>query len=119
MILALIPPYFALFCRTVPTMPSFWPLVKLVDSVIAGVIVMFLLSNIAYFVSGIYLFLRYHLSILPNETSEVAFRDPLLGGSVLTAGTVSTVFHSIQALGSQTLALLITGWPYPPSCIFI
>jgi len=51
----------------------------------------------------VYLLLRYHL-LVPSETSEVAFRDPILGGSVLTAGTVSTVFHSVQALGPHSLA---------------
>lgn len=102
MIVALIPPYFLLVHRTFPTMPTCWSLVKL-DSVTAGVLGMFLLSNIAYFASGIYLFLRYHFAV-PSETREVSFRDPLLGASVLTAGAVSTVFHSVQALGPQSLA---------------
>lgn len=109
MMLALIPPYFVLFQNTLPSMPSWWSLVKL-DAVFhspyaAVILGVFLLSNIAYFISGTYLYLRYHL-LVPSETSEVAptFRDPLLGGSVLTAGTVSTVFHSVQALGSQSLA---------------
>ena len=108
MSLALVPPYFYLIYKTHPSMPAFWPLVKL-DSVFhspyaAFILGVFLLSNIAYFVSGAYLYLRYYHSV-PSETSEMASRrDPLLGCSVLTAGTVSTVFHSVQALGPQSLA---------------
>lgn len=108
MTLALVPPFWALFYRTHPSMPSFWPLVQL-DSVLHsqyGAIILgtFLLSNIAYFVSGIYLYLQYHL-LIPEEEAEVSTgRDPLLGGAVLTAGTVSTIFHTVQALGPTSIA---------------
>lgn len=107
MILALVPPYFALVHRTNPKMPSFWPLVQL-DAVSAVILGGFLLSNIAYFISGIYLYLRYH-HLVPSTSDDESkdlhpTRDPLLGGSVLAAGTVSTIFHSVQALGSQALA---------------
>jgi hypothetical protein len=83
-------------------MPSFWPLVTL-DSVLHSpyasiTLGTFLLSNIAYFVSGVYLYLRYH------HFSEATDRDPLLGGAVLTAGTVSTIFHTVQALGLTSVA---------------
>lgn len=110
MTLALIPPFCVAFYQTHPTMPSFWPLVKL-DSVVhspyaAIILGTFLLSNVAYFISGAYLYLRYHpLAPKHNEaTSSSSVRDPLLGGAVLTAGTVSTLFHSVQALGPQSLA---------------
>ena len=109
MTLALVPPFWALLYRTHPSMPSFWPLVQL-DSVLhsqyaAIILGTFLMSNIAYFISGIYLYLRYHL-LVPKEEPNVSFgrRDPLLGGAVLTAGTVSTVFHTVQALGPTSIA---------------
>ena len=104
MFLALVPPYCALVHRSSATTPSWWALVKL-DSVqhsqfAALILGFFLLSNISYFISGIYLYLRYHHFVLPG----VEERDPLLGGSVLTAGTVSTVFHSVQAFGPHSVA---------------
>ena len=100
MILALVPPYCALVLKTAAAMPDWWALVKL-DHIArspsaAMVIGVFLGSNISYFISGTYLYLRY------NRTSGNG--DPLLGASVLTAGAVSTVFHSVQALGPHTLA---------------
>lgn len=103
MFLALVPPYCALVHRTSATTPSWWALVKL-DSVLhspfaALILGFFLLSNISYFISGIYLYLRYH-----HFVPEVEARDPLLGGSVLTAGTVSTVFHSVQTFGPHSVA---------------
>lgn len=103
MFLALVPPYCALVHGTSATTPSWWALVKL-DSVLhspyaAFILGFFLLSNISYFISGIYLYLRYH-----HFVPAVEARDPLLGGSVMTAGAVSTVFHSVQALGPHSVA---------------
>jgi hypothetical protein len=103
MFLALVPPYYALVHRTAATTPSWWSLVKL-DSVLhsphaAFILGFFLLSNIAYFISGIYLYHKYH-----HLVPAVEARDPWLGVSVLTAGTISTVFHSVQALGPYSVA---------------
>ena len=67
-------------------------------AVIAG----FLLSNMAYFLSGSYLVKRFPpirkgIKILPT-------RYTMLGIWVLLAGLVSTIFHSVQALGPYTVA---------------
>lgn len=107
MVIALIPLFSALFQRTSASMPSWWALVEL-DHVLhspGAVIILgvFLLSNISYFISGIYLYRRYY-HLVPNEIETIQERDPLLGGSVLTAGAVSTIFHSVQALGPFSVA---------------
>ena len=106
MFLALVPPYSVLATQTFASMPDWWQVVKM-DHIAAStnggaVIAGFLLSNMAYFLSGSYLVKRFPpirkgIKILPT-------RYTMLGIWVLLAGLVSTIFHSVQALGPYTVA---------------
>jgi hypothetical protein len=109
MMLAIIPVYCAVFQGTYASMPHWWPCVKM-DMIrqskdAALVIGGFLLSNIAYFVSGGVLLQKFPFrsakkGLLPIKPT----RFTNLGLWILTAGTVSTIFHAVQALGSYAVA---------------
>jgi hypothetical protein len=87
-------------------MPGWWPLTsmdRIISSPSAQVIVtLFLSSNVFYLASGLYLLCRFG-PIRENAKSSLK-GYPLLGGMVLTAGAVSTIFHAYQALGSFSIA---------------
>jgi hypothetical protein len=104
MMLATIPVYCAVFKGTCASMPHWWPVVRMDmirQSKDAGLVISgFLLSNIAYFVSGGMLLQKFPFKtakngLLPIQPTE--FTN--LGLWILAAGTVSTIFHSVQALG--------------------
>mmetsp|Transcript_14784 Transcript_14784/g.21809 ORF Transcript_14784/g.21809 Transcript_14784/m.21809 type:complete len:308 (-) Transcript_14784:204-1127(-) len=115
--LALIPPLCALQ-GTYASMPDWWSLVHadyLRKSRHAALLVAgFLGSNIAYFGSGFYLLQRFPLQQRVNEKKvEKLLRDDddrnisrfqMLGLWILGAGLTSTIFHSVQALGSYQIA---------------
>ena len=99
--LAVIPVYSGMILGFLPSMPSWWPLTR-VDHILSSrhaklIVSVFLGSNVSYFMSGLYLL--YREGRLPPQV-----RSLLLGGFVLAAGTVSTVFHAVQTLGSFRMA---------------
>jgi len=110
MLLALVPPYSAIFKGTYATMPEWWNVFNL-DHLAASdnghwIIASFLGSNIAYAMSGIYLMKRLgffersqsgSLTVRPSKFS-------MLGVWVATAGVVSTIYHYVQTLGSFNIA---------------
>lgn len=112
MLLALIPIYSALCLGTCAAMPEWWKVVNMENIrqsreamlVIHG----FLLSNIAYFASGIFLLARFPVRSVRKRNALFPLVKPsefsMLGVWILLAGGVSTVFHSVQALGSHTLS---------------
>eukprot|EP00536_Pseudo-nitzschia_multiseries_P002124 jgi/Psemu1/182812/e_gw1.28.166.1 len=110
MILALIPPYCVLCKGTYASMPDWWSVVRM-DHIASGnnanlVIGSFLGSNIAYAISGVYLLLKFGLSHR-SQGGIFEFRSTrfsMLGIWIIVAGLVSTIFHSVQALGSYALA---------------
>jgi hypothetical protein len=108
MLLACVPLYSSLVLGTVATMPSWWPLTRM-DHILASpyaklIIGVFLGSNISYYIAGSYLLLRETGALAHNQLHRPLQGYPLLGVLVLAAGTVSTVFHSVQALGSFRVA---------------
>lgn len=109
MVLAVIPVYCAVFKGTYASMPDWWPVVRM-DMIrqskdAALVIGGFLLSNIAYFVSGGFLVQKFPFKTAKNGLVPIQpTKFTNLGLWILTAGTVSTIFHSVQALGSHAVA---------------
>ena len=109
MLLAIIPVYCAVFQGTCVSMPAWWPMVKMdmirQSNAAAFVITGFLLSNIAYFVSGCFLLKKFPLKTMEKGLIRLQpTKFSYLGLWILTAGLVSTIFHSVQALGSPALA---------------
>jgi len=84
-----------LILNTLPGMPSFWPMTQCFSNHIISptVIAVFLLSNIPFFVCSAILF------------RENKMHPTMLPWLVLSAGTISTIYHSIQAMGSPTRLL--------------
>lgn len=118
--LALVPLHCALQ-GTCAAMPVWWQLVNMdyvkVSKHATLLVSCFLGSNIAYFGSGLFLLQRFplHLGIGAKSsekkrrkknktTSTIATRFPMLGMWILGAGLTSTIFHSVQALGSYQIA---------------
>lgn len=100
--LAFVPVYSSLVLKVLPSMPHWWPLTKM-DQLFSnpsyGVIAtVFLSSNLFYFASGLYLLKRF------SRKSNAMQGYQMLGGLVLAAGVVSTIFHYFQALGSFRIA---------------
>jgi len=110
MFLALVPPYCVIFKGSYASMPDWWSVVDM-DHIAASdnanwIIVPFLGSNIAYALSGIYLMNRFRF-FKRSQNGRLEFRPTkfsLLGVWVSMAGLISTIFHSVQALGSYALA---------------
>ena len=110
MILALVPIYCAVCKGTCASMPHWWPVVRMdyIRQSESAVLVIggFLLSNIAYFVSGSFLVNRFPFQ--PTKKAGLMpvrpTRFTMLGVWILLAGVVSTIFHSVQALGSYAAA---------------
>lgn len=65
----------------------------------------FLLSNVAYFISGTLLLNRFPFRAMEKGMVRVQpTKFTMLGIWILLAGAVSTIFHSVQALGSYAIA---------------
>jgi hypothetical protein len=108
MFLALVPIYCALVKGTCARMPSWWQVFNM-DHVLkaksaAVVVGCFLFSNIAYFLSGTYLLNRFPFQRNGKSTAFKPTRFSMLGVWILAAGLVSTIFHSVQALGPYPVA---------------
>jgi hypothetical protein len=92
MLLCLIPVYTHAIHATPAVTPSWWKLVSCRHLLRETLhVAAFLGSNISYYAAGVYL--------LAGPKFPVG-----LGVGVLSAGTVSTVFHAVQALGDYRLA---------------
>lgn len=100
--LAFVPVYSSLVLKVLPSMPHWWPLTKMdrlfVYPSYGLIVTVFLSSNVFYFASGMYLLKRF------SRKSNAMQGYRMLGGLVLTAGVVSTIFHYFQALGSFRIA---------------
>lgn len=109
MFLALIPIYSAVVHQTSTATPSWWKLEN-IDSIFNSpyanlLVAAFLLSNIAYFISGIYLLNKFpRIGEVEEEENSKSVSYPALGSIILTAGGVSTIFHAVQSLGSYAIA---------------
>jgi hypothetical protein len=105
--LALVPLYCTFCAKTSARMPHWWPVTNIDHIVASGnggpVIAWFIFSNIAYFASGSYLVKKFP-PIKQGPWLHVPTRYTMLGVWVLAAGLVSTIFHSVQALGSFSMA---------------
>lgn len=110
MLLALVPPYCVLFKGSFASMPDWWSVVHM-DHIAASdnaswIIAPFLGSNVAYVLSGIYLLKQFRF-FDKSQSGSLVFRPTkfsMLGVWVLVAGLISTIFHSVQALGSYQIA---------------
>ena len=109
MLLALIPPCSLLMRGTYATMPDWWGVVDMGHIAASKhanwVIAPFLGSNAAYGMSATYLMKKF--GFLKFTKSGIRFhptRLSMLGVWVAVAGVVSTIYHSVQALGSYALA---------------
>lgn len=110
MVLAMVPPYCAIVKGTYASMPDWWSVVNM-DHIAASdnanwIIAPFLGSNIAYLMSGLYLMNRFRF-FQRSKSGGLEFRPTrfsMLGVWVSVAGLISTIFHSVQALGSYGLA---------------
>lgn len=114
MFLALVPLYCTFGAKTCARMPHWWPVIN-IDHVMASgnggpVIAWFLFSNIAYFASGSYIVKQFPPTMTKQQgpwrllRCAVPTRYTMLGVWILAAGLVSTIFHSVQALGPYTMA---------------
>jgi len=91
-------------------MPDWWGVVDMGHVAATDnahwIIAPFLGSNAAYAMSGIYLMKKFGL-VDTSETEGLKFKLTklsMLGVWVAIAGLMSTVYHSVQALGSYALA---------------
>ena len=100
MTLALVPLYSLILTGTSAQMPSWWSCVPLSQIPQASATIFgFLASNIAYFISGMTLIHRF-----PCKRFLIPTKFTMLGVWIGLAGLVSTIFHSVQALGSHPVA---------------
>jgi hypothetical protein len=112
MVLAIIPVYHAVVNGVCVAMPEWWSVVEMhhiaASDSAPWVIGHFLGSNISYFMSGCFLMLkRFPLLRWRTKGRGIKIRVTkfsLLGAWICLAGLVSTIFHSVQALGSYPLA---------------
>ncbi len=109
MLLALIPPYSLLVRGTYATMPDWWSVVDMGHIAASKhanwVIAPFLGSNTAYGISAAYLMKKF--GFLKFTKAGIRFHPTklsMLGVWVAIAGVMSTIYHSVQALGSYALA---------------
>jgi hypothetical protein len=115
MFLAVVPLYVSLIQGTTVSMPHWWQVVRF-DGILASqdaalVVACFLLSNISYFLSGLYLLKRFPPERNEQSSRLLPTRFTILGLSVLACGLVSTIFHSVQALGAYHYSLA-ESWCY-------
>jgi hypothetical protein len=121
MILALVPIISILFLQQLPSMPSFWRVGKMDDVFLSPyarlIISSFLLSNLSYLLSGAFLAVKLSSSSSlsgnnvtnnnnkkPRRLRLMVTRYTWLGVWIMAAGIISTIFHSVQALGPYALA---------------
>ncbi|CAJ1941135.1 unnamed protein product [Cylindrotheca closterium] len=127
LLLAAIP----LYCvaqGTCPSMPHWWPVVSIQDigaasssstpSLYRWVVSGFLSSNVWYFLSGGWL-----LSFSRSSGSQVGKFRPL-GAWMLTAGLMSSIYHSVQAIigvnaVTETLAYVDHGIALAAGCFYM
>eukprot|EP00553_Chaetoceros_curvisetus_P015088 CAMPEP_0204650170 /NCGR_PEP_ID=MMETSP0718-20130828/11023_1 /ASSEMBLY_ACC=CAM_ASM_000674 /TAXON_ID=230516 /ORGANISM="Chaetoceros curvisetus" /LENGTH=282 /DNA_ID=CAMNT_0051673471 /DNA_START=26 /DNA_END=874 /DNA_ORIENTATION=+ len=107
MLVIAIPIYSAVFHGTYAKMPNWWAfegLGYLKD--MPGLCVTFLVSNIFYFLSGLYLLDCINIEKLTKKQqwSSHTSRYPLLGALTLTSGIISVIYHTCQALGNINVA---------------
>lgn len=114
-LLTVYPLFYFLAAGKPATSPAFWSmpvLSSLIHSPSAGVIITgFLLSNISYFLSGLYL-----LDLIPDVRWAIPSRrkltekkemgpgfseNPLLGTLILLCGVCSCLYHTFQTIGPQ------------------
>jgi hypothetical protein len=119
MMLAFVPFYCAIFQGKYAAMPEWWNVVNM-DCIIASdhgrwIIGHFLGSNLSYMFSGLYLlnkfrFIRTSKKSQGSSSTGISTlkirrtKFSMLGAWICLAGIVSTIFHSVQALGSYALA---------------
>ncbi len=109
MLLALVPPYSVLFRGTYATMPDWWGVVDMGHIAASDhahwIIAPFLGSNAAYALSGTYLMKKFgFLKLTKGAFRFYPTKFAMLGVWVVVAGLMSTIYHSVQALGSYALA---------------
>lgn len=111
MSLVIVPLYCAVFKGTCAAMPDWWNVVPMEHIAAADnahwIIGHFLASNISYFASGAYLMLKRFPLLRKSKMGGIKVRltkFSMLGVWICLAGAISTVFHSVQALGSYPLA---------------
>ena len=114
-LLTVYPLFYFLAAGKPATSPSFWSmpiLSSLIHSPSAGVIITgFLLSNISYFLSGLYLLdlipdIRWAIpsrrKLMEKKVDEPGFSEnPLLGTLILLCGVMSVLYHTFQTIGAQ------------------
>ena len=114
-VLTVYPLFYFLAAGKPATSPSFWSmpiLSSLIHSPSAGVIITgFLLSNLSYFLSGLYLLdlipdVRWAIpsrrKLMEKKVNEPGFSEnPLLGTLILLCGVMSVLYHTFQTIGAQ------------------
>ena len=117
-VLTVYPLFYFLAAGKPVTSPAFWSmpvLSSLIHSPSAGVIITgFLLSNLSYFLSGLYL-----LDLIPDVRWAIPSRrklmekkeagpgfseNPLLGTMILLCGVCSVLYHTFQTIGPHEVA---------------
>ena len=114
-LLTVYPLFYFLAAGKPATSPSFWSmpiLSSLIHSPSARAIITgFLLSNISYFLSGLYLLdvipdVRWAIpsrrKLMEKKVDEPGFSEnPLLGTLILLCGVMSVLYHTFQTIGAQ------------------
>lgn len=85
LLLCVVPLYTLIVLQTLPTTPVFWKLVR-IEQWLTSVVAAFLASNASYYLAAAYLHLLYA-------------QQHKTGFWILAAGTISTIFHTVQAAG--------------------
>lgn len=118
--LSLVPLYTVAVFQALPETPHFWKLVSM-EQVLTAWIAPFLASNASYYVAAAHLFFRsaagkqqYQLRLQPQlqeqpqpqpqQYSNSNGNNKSLALWTLSAGTVSTIFHTVQSLGHYRAA---------------
>jgi len=96
--LCLVPLYTVTVFQTLPQTPHFWKLVSM-EHVLAFWIVPFLASNASYYMAAAHLFCGGASGKQQQEQQSSSDSNKSLALWTLSAGTVSTIFHTVQSLG--------------------
>lgn len=113
LVLCLIPLYAEIALQTKAHFPVWWKMVDMTyifeSSNAHSVVLCFLASNVSYLFSGLYLLRRFPPRKFPAARMASVFswttsRYTWLSFWVLAAGFISTIFHSVQALGDYHVA---------------
>lgn len=133
-LLCLVPLYTLAAWQTMPTTPGVWKLVNmelvwqhLPPSSAASVVAAFLASNVSYLIAAAYLLRSRGISgaVVDPENSKKQQRGSIcsnngggilipasLGWWTLLAGAMSTVFHTVQAVGDYGVAEALCYWDH-------